>query len=268
MGNGRASITAEGKARRYESLFEESGVGIAELNMEGNLTNLNDRFCEMLGYSQEEMSEKTLGDVTHPDDMKLDEENIPLLLEGKISSYEGEKRYIHKSGREFWVHIVVTLLIGADGSPEGFFGIITDIDARKREEQARQEAERRYRAVFENLGLGIAEANMQGTLTSVNDAFCEMMGYTRDELLAKTFSDITHPEDRNLDGDNIPLLLEGKIQSYSGEKRYLRKDGELIWVELTATILRDADGNPEQFLGVITDVTQKKADAHELEIAG
>jgi diguanylate cyclase (GGDEF)-like protein/PAS domain S-box-containing protein len=122
-----------------------------------------------------------------------------------------------------------------------------------------------FELAFRHAGVGIALVNLDGRWIKVNDALCRMVGYTREELLALDFQAITHPEDLELDLDWVKRLLEGELESYDLEKRYLRKDGETLWILLTATLVRDAAGHPQFFVSQIQDVTRRRLAESEIE---
>jgi PAS domain S-box-containing protein len=103
-------------------------------------------------------------------------------------------------------------------------------------------SEERYRAFFELNAVGAAEVDLsEGRYLQSNDAYCQMLGYSRDELLGVRFVDITHPDDREEDVQQFTRLVRGKIPDYRLEKRYIRKDGSIIWAQLAVTLIKDGD---------------------------
>lgn len=126
------------------------------------------------------------------------------------------------------------------------------------ERRARSLSEIRFATVFEETPTGKAIVGLDGRFEAVNRKFCEITGYSPDELLNRTFQDITHPDDLGPDLDLIDDLLTGLRMSYALEKRYLRMDGSLVWVDLSVSILRDASGDPLHFIAVILDITSRK----------
>lgn len=119
--------------------------------------------------------------------------------------------------------------------------------------------EARLRAVYETLQTGIAEAALDGRLIDANGAFCRIVGYDRGELDSLTYPDITHPDDVAADDASYRLLQAGEIQSYRMEKRYVRKDGTPVWVDLSTSLVRDAAGRPLYGVGAVQDITERKA---------
>ena len=141
----------------------------------------------------------------------------------------------------------------------GVMLISTDISRRIRQERALEESEAKFRSIFEGGAVAMVMLGLDRRLVEVNQSLCDMLGFTREELLGKTMADITYPEDIDVDADLRPMLLEGAIPNYSIEKRYVRKDGTAVWVLLSASVIRDADGKPQFLLGQAQDLTEQRA---------
>jgi PAS domain S-box-containing protein len=120
------------------------------------------------------------------------------------------------------------------------------------------EREQRFRATFEQAAVGIAHVSPEGRFLRINKKFCDIVGYSEDEMLALTFQDITHPEDLDDDLDYIRQVLDKEIEAYSMDKRYYRKDGSTVWVNLTVSLLFDKESNPKYFVSVIKDISDRK----------
>src|SRR5262249_7840703 len=116
----------------------------------------------------------------------------------------------------------------------------------------------RFRATFENAAVGIARVAPDGCWLEVNQRLCDIVGYTRNELMTKTFGDITHPDDLESDWNQARRLLAGGIEDYSQGKRYYRQDRSHVWAKLTLHLARKADGSPEYFVSVIEDISARK----------
>lgn len=130
-------------------------------------------------------------------------------------------------------------------------------ELRKAEEELR-ESEERFRATFEQAAVGIAHVAPDGRWLRVNQKICDIVGYTREELLKITFQDITHPDDLNTDLEFVRKMLAGEIKTYSLEKRYFRKDGTIVWIDLTVALVREASGVPKYFISVVEDIMNRK----------
>ena len=128
-----------------------------------------------------------------------------------------------------------------------------------------QRAESLFRETFERAAVGIAHVAPDGRFLRINDQFCQTVGYDRDEMMARTFQDITHPDDMEEDIDNVRRMLSGDLQTYTMDKRYFRKDGSITWVNLTVSLVRDLSGAPDYFISAVTDINEKKQTQATLE---
>jgi diguanylate cyclase (GGDEF)-like protein/PAS domain S-box-containing protein len=136
----------------------------------------------------------------------------------------------------------------------------------KKVERFLRESEARFRPLFEQAAVGVAEVDIRtGRYLTVNRRHCEILGMTEEELLAATFHEITHPEDGHLHADKMAQLVAGKIKSYTVEKRYVRKDGAIIWVNITASPLWKPGEKPERNIAVVEDVTERKRMREEID---
>ncbi|MBD0346430.1 MAG: PAS domain S-box protein, partial [Coleofasciculus sp. Co-bin14] len=132
------------------------------------------------------------------------------------------------------------------------------ISDRQRVEAALQESEERFRSAFDSAAIGKALVALDGRWLKVNRALCEIVGYSEQEILGTTFQAITHPDDLDIDLDYVRQLLEGKIRSFEMEKRYFHKLGHVVWILLSGSLLRDAEGKPLYFIGQVQDITLRK----------
>ena len=136
---------------------------------------------------------------------------------------------------------------------------------RKRAEEALRESEERFRATFEQAAVGISHNSLDGRWLRVNQRLCDIVGYSREELLEKTFQDITHPDDLDADLEKVHQLLAGKIETYSMQKRYLKKGGSVAWINLTVSLVREPSGEAKYFIAVIEDITERKQAGEALQ---
>jgi len=115
-----------------------------------------------------------------------------------------------------------------------------------------------YRAMFENAGVGITRVDLKGALVDANQTFCNMVGYTRDKLLGRPLSEITHAEDYGEGADYRNQLTRGAMKSATGEKRFVHKDGSIIWVQRTMSIVTDDAGKPQYVISVVENISKRK----------
>ncbi|PLS82597.1 MAG: hypothetical protein CYG60_24115 [Actinobacteria bacterium] len=137
--------------------------------------------------------------------------------------------------------------------------VFYDVTEQKRAEEALRESEERFRATFEQAAVGIAHVGVDGRWLRVNQKLCDIVGYKQGELLEHTFQHITHPEDLDADLEQVGRLLDGKIDTYSMEKRYVRRDGSTVWVDLTVSLVREQSGEPAYLIAVVEDIDERKS---------
>lgn len=181
--------------------------------------------------------------------------NIPCQdLIGKISQVLGKgRRYdeeISMPGGEFYLLRIAPYHHSAD--MRGVVLTLVDITESK-------EAEARFRATFDNAAVGIAHVALDGKWLRVNDRLCAILGYSRKALLQKTLQDVTFPDDLDTDLENYTALKRGELERYAIEKRYIRKDGRLVWISLTVGLQRDLKGQPHYAIFVVQDISKRKA---------
>jgi PAS domain S-box-containing protein len=147
---------------------------------------------------------------------------------------------------------------GPAGAAAVVGGMAFDITEEMRTRAVLEESEERFRATFEQAAVGIAHVGLDGRWLRVNRKLCDIVCYGPDEMLALTFQDITHPDDLEADLAYVRRLLAGEIETYSMEKRYIRKDRSLVWIDLTVALVRTPGGSPKYFISVVEDITEKK----------
>ncbi|MCL4524653.1 MAG: PAS domain S-box protein [Acidobacteria bacterium] len=170
-------------------------------------------------------------------------------LEFEICGLKGTRRWLETRA--------VPLRRDAGGTFE-LLGVTRDITERKRAEVALKESEERFRSAFENAVIGKALANPAGRFVRVNRAFSEIIGYGEQELLDRDFQSITHPDDLAQDLVLIRQMLDGSTSFYQREERYIHKQGHVVWVQVSISLVRDSAGRPLEFIGQIQDITERK----------
>ncbi len=252
---------------RFRSTFENVAVGIAHEDLAGRFLRFNETFCVILGYPRTELIGKTFSEVTHPEDLAADLAQFGTLTRGESSSYTMEKRFIRKDGTSVWAHMTVSLQFDAARKPTYCIKIIQDIDVLKRAEQALRESEERFRSTFENAAVGIAHEDLTGRFLRFNETFCAILGYLPTELIGKTLSEVTHPEDLAADLAKFGALTRGESTSYTMEKRFIRKDRSSLWADVTVSLQFDAARKPTCCIKIIQDISERKRLEAELRQA-
>ena len=192
-----------------------------------------------------------------PDMPPLWRERCARAMEGESLRSDGEL-ILGENGGELWLKWELLPWRDADGRIGGILATTEDITSRRRAEEALRQSEARFRGTFENAAVGIAHVAPDGRWLRVNGKLCEIVGYSREELLARSFADITHPDDLQTDWDNARRALAGEIETYAAEKRYIHKDGSIRWISLNVSLVRDAAGCPEYFIAVMRDIGARK----------
>ncbi len=172
-------------------------------------------------------------------------------------SYDLELKFRNAHGEDIWVR-TIGKAERKNGKITRVFGNIVDITERKQMEEALRQSECQFKSTFENAAVGMAHVGLDGRLLRVNDTFCKITGYPPEELVTKTFQEITYPEDLAADVAQAQELAEGRIPYYSMEKRYFCKDGSIVWVNLTVSIQRDHTGQPIHFISIVENISARK----------
>jgi PAS domain S-box-containing protein len=251
----------------FHAFFDNVAVGTAQVDLEGRFLQVNDRYCEITGYSREELLHMTRTDVIHPDDWPRDEVRLVEFHQGRPSSCEIQERYVRKDGSVIWVQVNRSLVRGADGRPLRVVGVVQDITEAKRAEEQLRASEELFRAFFDNVAVGTAQVDLEGRFLQVNDRYCEITGYSREELLHMTRTDVIHPDDWPRDEVRLLEFQQGRPSSCEIQERYVRKDGSVIWVQVNRSLVRGPDGRPLRVVGIAQDITARKNAEEALEAA-
>jgi len=181
---------------------------------------------------------------------------VERALAGERVEFEQPLQYSYGTR---WVQCTYVPQRDDEGTVTGFVAVIQDVTDRRAAEATLRAIDRRFRVTFENAAVGIAHVALDGRWLRVNDRLCDIVGYSRDELLARTFQDITHPEDLAADLQFAHDVLVGTRPSYSMDKRYLRRDGTSVWVTLTVALARDEQEQADYFISIVQDISARKA---------
>src|SRR5918992_47516 len=261
---------------RYRSFFEQSNEGIWRFELEepcpidlapdeqieffyrhSYLAECNDAMARMYGYARaEEIVGARLEDLLS----SSIPENVQYLKDFVRSGYrlvDTESQEVDRHGDTKYFLNNLTGIV-ENGSLMRAWGTQRDITERKQAEEELRESEERFRGTFEQAAVGIAHVATDGHWLRVNRRFCDIVGYEKEELLGLTFQDITHPDDLETDLEGARRLLAGEIETYSREKRYFRKDGSIVWIYLTVSLMRSPLGEPRYFISVTEDITERK----------
>jgi PAS domain S-box-containing protein len=269
--------------RRFHALAENALDIVMVTDPDGTMRYVSPSVERVLGYTPEEMVGTNSAAYVHPDDLERAFGELEALLSKPgVHPAAVETRVRHKDGS--WRHLegMATNLLEDPAvaglvfnqrdvtdrvlAEEEVRRLNEELEERVEERTARlqaaladlRESEERFRATFEQAAIGVAHVGPDGRWLRVNDKLCEITGYDREELSGMTFQDITHLDDLQKDLDHLKRVLAGEIKSYATEKRYLRKDGSVVWINLTASAVGDTLGHVKYFITNIVDITERK----------
>ncbi len=251
--------------KRFRHIFENAPIGINLVDIEGRYIQANQAMCDLVKYSESELKEFTVEEITHPDDIATERIFLEQIANQEINSYSMEKRYLTKVGDEIWVQLTAAIVRDRNGNIRYGFGMVEDISDRKKSEEALRLSEERFRKIFEEGPLGMAVIGFNQRVLKVNAMLCQMLGYTEAEMMSQPFSFITHPIDLEIDSQLSKQLYYGRISNYQIEKRYITKDRATIWVTVTASVVRDDSGKTLYSLAMIRDITRRRESQQQLE---
>jgi PAS domain S-box-containing protein len=243
---------------RYRALTTATTTAVWNAAPSGEIVGECPGWENMTGQTPQQYRGWGWVDVLHPDDKQRTTEIWKCSLRN-ASPVDVDYRSRRRDGSYGYVRAQGVPVYNSDGSVREWIGTLVDIDDQKRAEKALRTSEEEFRANFELAGIGQVQTDPKtGRYLRVNDKFCEMVGYSADELLTMTYLDITHPEDRRASMSSLLSLLRGEINKFTTEKRYARKDGSVLWGLANSTLIHDANGRPLRTITMIEDVTERR----------
>ncbi|MGD0642722.1 MAG: PAS domain S-box protein, partial [Roseiarcus sp.] len=254
----RAEEALRDSERVHRDLFELSPDGIVAWNRDGVIQTANVPAAKLLGYDgPDALVGKRWLDFIAPEERPALVEQV-RRAEDAAGTAEAEFHAIGKDGSRIFLQSRLHVTLDEIGRPFRSIVITRDITSRKHAEEAVYLSEARFRSAFDAAGHGMALVDLNGRFLRVNAAYCRITGYTEEELLAHAFADITFPEDVAESVDNARRIRDGEVSSAQMEKRYVRKDGGIVWVQLNVSVVRDAAGRPTHQVTHAQDITARK----------
>jgi PAS domain S-box-containing protein len=260
----RAAEELQQSEQRFRVMFENAGIGIALIGLDRRPLEANAALIEMTGYSPEEFFQLSGVELSYPEDAEIGIPELKAVLEGKLNSYQIEKRYVRKNGQVYWVRLTNSVVRTPDGTPQYFVTMIEDINEQKRSAEELHKSQARFQAVFENAAVGIAIMSLKRQPIAFNPVSERIVGYSADELQNVDPSTLAIPEDQGIDTELFKELVEGKRNSYVMERRYRRKNGQVFWARINYSLVRDLEGGPDYLVGMIEDIDDQKRAAERL----
>ena len=252
--------TAEESRQRYQEIFEAGRDGYVMVDPSERILDANRAFCDMVGYSLEELRNMpSFMEITPKRWHDWERQEIwdeRLLTHGYSGVFE--KEYIRKDSTVFPAELQAHAVFDVHGRPIYLWAIIRDITQQKKSLEALRESEQRFRTIYEWLPIGVAQVSLDFRVERANAAYCRMLGYEESELIGKHLRDFTHPDALEENLRKQKRLARGEIDRYQMEKTFVHKDGHTVYGLLGANLIRDAFDSPAYFLGTVVDVTEQK----------
>ena len=248
---------------RYRALFEDNPTIIFTLDHEWTVISANPAAVSQLGYSEEELEGQSVLKLVCQEDRAAVAEQLELCIKAQNEVCHWQFRYLCKDGRLMWVEETAQATFGSGGMPI-LLVVCQDVTERKRSEEALRESEARFHAIFNLAAVGIAQVGLKGEWLLINQKLSDILGYSVEELKNMTLQQISHPDDITPHLAHIRRLLGGEVPTYAMEKRYIRKGGSILWVNLNVTLVRDQSGEPAYFIAIVEDISKRKRAEQEL----
>jgi PAS domain S-box-containing protein len=237
-----------------EDFFENGAVGLHLVGPDGTILRANQAELDMMGYTAAEYLGHNIAEF-HADRHVIDDILARLSGGQKLDKYPA--RLLAKDGSIR--HVVITSSVQfRDGKFINTRCFTLDVTGWKEAEEALKERDQLLAATYENADIGISQADAEGRLIRVNESLCQITGYTREELLSRTFFDLTHPDDRERDRSLYEKQVSGEVDRYRIEKRYVRRDGSVVWVSVNSSSVRDGAGKLSCTVRVLQDINKQK----------
>jgi PAS domain S-box-containing protein len=261
----QAELALQASEARFRAIFEHAAVGIAQVNLSGQFLQVNQRYGEMLGYSEAELLQHTIADITHPDDWNIQWQALQNLLKGEVKAISLEKRCICKDGQWRWVHLTTSWVQDSQGRPY-LISVIEDIHDRKQAEATLISQRAFLRDVIDAVPNAIFVKDRQGRMLMLNQAAADIYGVTVEDWIGKTDSDFgVDPAqvesfmavNREVMATRQPKLIPTQITR--------DPQGNLHWYRVVISPFIDADGEVQGIIGASTEITDLKQIEAELQ---
>ncbi len=261
---------AEEQLRRSEAYLAEAQkighIGSWEFDVATQTITWSDEVFRIFGLDPEQSAPTYLQHLQqiHPDDRELWQSTVQTAI-AQGTCYRFDFRILQPDGSLRYVNTRGKVRCNEQEQVTQLFGTVLDITERKQAEEALRESEEQLRQVFTQAPIGIVLGTPDRKLKQVNQAFCQMLGYTEAELITRNSAELTHPEDLTIDISYVEQCRKGEISGFQLEKRYLKNNGDILFAHVTGSMIRDQQGNVICELGMVKDITEYKQAEQELQ---
>jgi diguanylate cyclase (GGDEF)-like protein/PAS domain S-box-containing protein len=241
-----------------DAIFRTARTGIVIAALDGRRLRVNTAFCEMTGFDETELLALDLRRQVHPEDLASSLSLRNSLLAGERESYTAHQRFRRKDGTWLLTESTVSTVRDSNGRPSFNVVVVDDLSEKMRTAQVLADSEDRYRATFDQAGVGITHMDADGRRLSVNRTFCEMLGYTEQEFLALPFDALLHPDEADAIRLARDKVLCGELKASTMERRYRCRDSRWIWGQVTTTAVSRGSGRPSYTIAIMRDITARR----------
>jgi PAS domain S-box-containing protein len=253
---GEDAETLRESEARLKAIFDQASAGIAQTDLDGRFISVNDRYCEIVGRSREELMSLRMQDITHPQDLPG---NLPLFAAAArdAEAFEIEKRYLRADGSTVWVRNSVTGMRNADGAVQSILAVSIDLTERREAEAVLHESEARFRNMADHAPVMMWVTEPDGNCSYLNRAWYEFTGQSREEAEGLGWLDATHPDDK-AEAERIFLEANAKAEAFRLEYRLRRADGVYRWAIDAASPRFGPDGGFLGYVGSVIDIDERR----------
>lgn len=250
---------------RYQTLVEQQTEMITRWKPDGTFTFVNDVFCSFFEKSREELIGKTYIPQMPVEDLeRFTEFFVQLSKDNPVGHFT--HRVIKANGEIRWLRWTDTAIFDKDGNIIEYQTVGRDVTARKKAEEALKDSEQQLQLIFESAPIGMAITDSGGHFLRVNKAYCDIVGYTKEELMDLTFKDITHPDDKVMNEEILKRGQNGEISNIHFEKRYINKLGKTVNVDLHLSVMKNSGEQQYQQIAQVVDITDRKVSEEKLKL--
>jgi len=287
---GKDYLALQESEEKFRLAFDKANIGMCLVDLQGNLFQVNEKMSEIFGYSQDELKSINVSDLAIAEDKQISSKFIQGAVVEHKDSARLEKRYRHRLGHIIYGEVSSSLVRDTEGNPLYFISQVQDISERKRYEIDLEEArnalakanaeleervsvrtaelkksetslrqsEMQFRRYFEQNLIGMAMTSPSKAWINVNDKLCEILGYSFAELQELSWDKITHPDDLAINLEKFNLIIDGQIEDYETDKRFIHKNGQIVYTSLAVQCHRKPDGKVDFFVALIQDISDRK----------
>lgn len=241
----------------FRAFFENAGVGTTQVDANGRFVRVNNRFCEITGYTRDELLTMGPVDLVPPEDREIEQDRLRKFFSDSGAGFDVEKRYVRKDGRVIWVHATASVVRDAAGNAVLSGGVVADITGRKAAEDSLRESEERFRSMSDGLPLIVWVHNAEGEQEFVNQTFCEFFGVTREEMRGGRWQMLMHPDEADAYRDEFSACIREQ-RPFKAEVRVRHADGSWRWIQSWGRPRFSPSGTFLGLVGKSADITDRK----------